>query len=58
MPIHWGGFKLALHDWKDPIVRVKVKADELNIVVIAPQIGQEIIVKDSVTSYPNWWKDL
>ena len=58
MPIHWAGFKLALHDWKDPIIRVKAKADELNIVVIAPQIGQEIIVKDSITTYPNWWKDL
>lgn len=58
MPIHWAGFKLALHDWKDPIVRVKAKADELNIKVITPQIGQEIIVKDSVTTYLNWWKDL
>ena len=58
MPIHWAGFKLALHDWKDPIVRVKAKADELNIEVITPQIGQEIIVKDSVTTYLNWWKDL
>ena len=58
MPIHWAGFKLALHDWKDPIVRVKAKADELNIEVITPQIGQEIIIKDSVTTYLNWWKDL
>jgi L-ascorbate metabolism protein UlaG (beta-lactamase superfamily) len=58
MPIHWAGFKLALHDWKDPIVRVKAKADELNIKVITPQIGQEIIVKDSITTYLNWWKDL
>lgn len=58
MPIHWAGFKFALHDWKDPILHIKVKADELNIVVIAPQIGQEIILKDSITTYPNWWKNL
>lgn len=58
MPIHWAGFKLALHEWTDPIVRVKAKADELNIKVITPQIGQEILVKDSTATYPDWWKNL
>ncbi|MDO6820150.1 MBL fold metallo-hydrolase [Zobellia sp. 1_MG-2023] len=58
MPIHWAGFKLALHDWKDPIRRVQKKALELKVKVIAPKIGQEIIVTDSVTTYPNWWKNL
>ncbi|CAM4270656.1 MBL fold metallo-hydrolase [Zobellia nedashkovskayae] len=58
MPIHWAGFKLALHDWKDPIKRVEAKALELNLKVIAPQIGQEIIVTDSVNTYANWWKNL
>ncbi|MDO6516779.1 MBL fold metallo-hydrolase [Zobellia uliginosa] len=58
MPIHWAGFKLALHDWKDPIIRVRKKAIELDIKVIAPRIGQEIMVADSLSTYPNWWKDL
>ncbi|CAZ98554.1 MBL fold metallo-hydrolase [Zobellia galactanivorans] len=58
MPIHWAGFKLALHDWKDPIIRVRKKAIELNVKVIAPRIGQEIMVADSLGTYPNWWKDL
>ncbi len=58
MPIHWAGFKLALHEWTDPIKRVEAKATELNLQVIAPQIGQEIIVKDSVTTYPNWWQNI
>ncbi|CAM4339372.1 MBL fold metallo-hydrolase [Zobellia nedashkovskayae] len=58
MPIHWAGFKLALHDWKDPIKRVEAKALELNLKVIVPQIGQEIIVMDSVSTYTSWWKNL
>ena len=58
IPIHWAGFKLALHEWTDPITRVQVKADELNLEVITPQIGQEIIVKDSINTYSNWWKNL
>jgi len=49
---------LALHDWKDPIKRVEAKALELDLKVIAPQIGQEIIVMDSVSTYTSWWKNL
>ncbi|SIR29662.1 L-ascorbate metabolism protein UlaG, beta-lactamase superfamily [Maribacter ulvicola] len=58
MPIHWAGFKLALHEWTDPIKRVKAKATELNITTISPQIGQEIIVKDTMNNYTDWWKNL
>lgn len=58
MPIHWAGFKLALHSWTDPIVRVRVKADELNIKVITPKIGDEFFVKDSESSFTNWWENM
>lgn len=57
MPIHWAGFKLALHEWTDPIVRVKAKAKELNLNIISPEIGQEIMVKDTVNNYTDWWKN-
>lgn len=58
MPIHWAGFKLALHEWTDPIVRVQAKAKELDLKVITPRIGQEILVKDSIYNYTNWWEGL
>jgi len=58
MPIHWAGFKLALHEWTDPIKRVTKKAEELNLEVITPRIGEEIIVKDSINAYTNWWEEL
>ncbi|WP_100896774.1 MBL fold metallo-hydrolase [Cellulophaga sp. RHA19] len=56
VPIHWAGFKLALHSWTDPIVRVKAKALELNLEVLTPEIGDEIIVKDSINKSTNWWE--
>ena len=55
MPIHWAGFKLALHDWTDPITRVKAKANELNLEVITPEIGEEILVKNNSNTYLDWW---
>ncbi len=57
MPIHWAGFKLALHEWVDPVERLKAKAKELNLQVITPKIGEKIIIKDSINNYTNWWRD-
>ncbi len=56
MPIHWGGFKLAMHDWRDPILRVSKKARELNLPIITPKIGEEIIIKDNSKVYEKWWE--
>jgi len=47
MPIHWAGFKLALHDLKDPIQRVTTKANELKLEVITPKIGEKINIKEN-----------
>lgn len=56
MPIHWGGFKLALHSWIDPIERVVKKGAELNIPIATPKIGEVINPKDSLQVYDVWWK--
>ncbi|WP_165749536.1 MBL fold metallo-hydrolase [Cellulophaga sp. Z1A5H] len=58
MPIHWAGFKLALHDWTDPVTRLKIAADKLNLPVLTPELGTEIIVKDSINTTTNWWQGL
>jgi L-ascorbate metabolism protein UlaG (beta-lactamase superfamily) len=56
MPIHWGAFKLAMHPWKDPILRVVAKADELQIPVITPGIGEPFLIKDNNFENRHWWK--
>ena len=55
MPIHWGSFKLALHDWTDPVERVIKKAEELDVEVITPQIGEPIFL-DRPQSFTSWWE--
>lgn len=54
MPVHWGKFSLSLHPWNEPIKRVTAKADELNVKLTTPRIGEPVVVGNS---YPekNWW---
>ena len=54
MPIHWGAFNLALHDWTDPIERVKTEADRKGVNLISPYIGDRFVVgKEKLND--NWW---
>ena len=56
MPIHWGAFKLALHEWTDPVERVIKKAQELDVDVVVPTIGEPILIQGSSSFSSNWWR--
>ncbi len=56
MPIHWGAFKLAMHEWTDPVERVLKKAKDLNVEIVVPQIGAEINMNKAILEQPEWWK--
>ncbi len=49
LPIHWGAFTLALHEWSDPIERVTKEANRLGV-------KESITLKS--TDYPRyaWWQ--
>ncbi len=56
MPIHWGAFTLAMHDWNDPVKRSTAEAERLAIDCITPVIG-EVIALDTISVTQNeWWK--
>ena len=57
MPIHWGAFTLAMHDWNDPVIRVTKKAKELNMPILIPEIGQEITLEKITLNSEEWWKN-
>lgn len=54
LPVHWGKFSISLHPWDEPIRRVMAKAQELNVKVTTPLIGEPVILNNS---YPDkeWW---
>ncbi|SFB02843.1 MULTISPECIES: MBL fold metallo-hydrolase [unclassified Bacillus (in: firmicutes)] len=56
IPIHWGAFTLALHDWTDPVERVKKAAEQRGVSVSTPRIGEIINIGNQTYPSTMWWK--
>jgi L-ascorbate metabolism protein UlaG (beta-lactamase superfamily) len=53
MPIHWGLFDLALHEWRQPIEKV-VAVEGLKLWSPTPGIPTEVVQDQEIRS--NWWR--
>lgn len=58
VPIHWGAFTLALHEWSDPIERAIKEANRLRIKIATPQIGESIMLKSKDYPTSSWWQEI
>ncbi|WP_083495674.1 MBL fold metallo-hydrolase [Formosa algae] len=56
MPIHWGAFKLAMHEWTDPVERLTEAAKTTPFELITPLIGSPVILDKASKSSTHWWK--
>lgn len=57
IPIHWGGFTLATHNWDDPIIRLSSICKQQNINLSTPIIGEKIVIGKK-QEFSTWWKTL
>ena len=57
MPIHWGAFDLALHEWREPVIRLLTAAEKQNINVVTPYIGERFAVGQDLPA-EKWWETL
>ena len=55
LPVHWGKFVLALHEWNEPILRVKKEAELKNMPLYTPLIGDKISLSAAFTKQIDWW---
>lgn len=55
IPIHWGAFTLALHDWKDPVERFKGEAYARNQKIYMPEMGVPVAFADE-QGEEYWWE--
>lgn len=56
MPIHWGGFNLALHTWTDPITRSTAEAKRKGVTIVHPIIGRRFEIGEEQST--RWWENL
>lgn len=54
-PVHWGKFALATHPWDESVQRLLKKADALQVKVITPLIGEQVVL-DSIYPVAHWWE--
>jgi L-ascorbate metabolism protein UlaG (beta-lactamase superfamily) len=57
LPVHWGKFSLSLHAWNEPVIRVVKEAEEKNVGVIHPMIGEPVPL-DGDKVYSRWWESI
>jgi L-ascorbate metabolism protein UlaG (beta-lactamase superfamily) len=53
MPVHWGTFNLALHDWFEPIEKLQQYAIDKKIELFVPEPGKPTEFKGPYNS--GWW---
>lgn len=56
LPVHFGKFTLANHDWDDPLINISKNKSQQDIRVITPMIGEQVNLNDSLQQFKNWWK--
>lgn len=54
LPIHWGAFALATHSWTDPAERVVSAANQKNLPIATPQIGEPVILGQKIFPHSDW----
>lgn len=55
MPVHWGGFSLALHHWKTPIREFVKSAEEKQMDWVSPKLGNQNVINETFDS-GSWWE--
>lgn len=55
MPVHWAGFALAMHPWKEPVERFTAEAIKQEQRFISPRIGE--MFSADIISVTSWWQD-
>ena len=57
LPVHWGTFNIAFHDWDEPIKRAVKAANERNVDLVTPRVGEVVIMGEPFNSY-SWWEEV
>ena len=57
LPVHWGTFSLALHDWDEPVETLLANSAQHAGRLLLPQLGQALEPAAAPDVMPPWWRD-
>ena len=57
LPIHWGTFNLAFHDWNEPAERIVTAARTANAALVVPRPGESVEPGTPQPVQP-WWREV
>lgn len=57
LPVHWGTFALAMHDWDDPIERLVAHGATRDVQLVLPRLGEPAEPRHQRRMLP-WWRDV
>ncbi len=55
LPVHWAKFSLSLHAWDEPVIRITTEANEKNMPLLLPLIGEAVDL-NTVHLSTAWWQ--
>lgn len=58
MPVHWGKFSLALHDWNEPVELVSAEAYKEKMPLFTPMIGEKAAFDNPDIIFEKWWEGI
>ncbi len=57
LPVHWGTFNLALHDWEEPAETLLGLSEQQKKRILTPRLG-EALEPERVEGVNPWWREL
>ncbi len=58
LPLHWGKFALANHDWDTPIKQLMAANEEAKIPLLTPMIGEAVHLNNEEQVFSKWWENV
>jgi L-ascorbate metabolism protein UlaG (beta-lactamase superfamily) len=55
LPVHWGTFALALHDWDEPVETLLALAEQSGAMLLLPRLGEPVEPSHGPVVRP-WWR--
>ena len=55
LPVHWGTFSLAIHDWDQPVETLLALAPKQDVRLVLPRLGEPVEPSRATEATP-WWR--